>query len=648
MSSSFTTPSFRLLIFLLAFSMSACLAGATDDDDDTVGDDDDTVGDDDDTVGDDDDTVGDDDDSSGDDDDTVGDDDDSAGDDDDTVGDDDDSTPSVVDDDGDSYDDSVDCDDDNAAINPGATEVCDLVDNNCNSVIDEGFDADSDGVSTCGPDGVSGTSDDDCDDSPATGAGINPGATEVCDPNDTDEDCNGFADGFDSGVTGTTYYYPDTDGDSYGDGSGGLEACEPPANWITDNSDCDDSDDDIHPGATEHCDGVDNDCDAATTETNLVTEQRNMIMPMGSSSLVRTTTSTQSSASGTRTTLSTGSTAGGLGFGSTLKVCEGTHYVDITVSGNGVIEGVGNRLATNLSGSDEGTVVRIVDGGSLRVSGLQIIDGSASHDVTFTNGTTYQDVGGGLLCDRSGTVTLDNAGILLSSAIRGGGLYAYQCDVVIENNSNVSSNDATRFGGGMYVHTGDLTITDSYVELNSAGPTVGSSSGAGGVYANGGTFTLTDSLVGANSVSSDGDAQLALGGGAWAHHATVVCSGGSGFKGFTDNTVNTVYYSSSNTQSDTYASALALRGTSTLQASDCDFGSGGSDNPGYDVANWADSQCNNCASDANFDVVMSGGSSRGIVFWELGMNWDGTCVQGQSQSGALGSFHWNFDGIECS
>ncbi len=632
-------PSLRLLIFLLALSLSACLAQEPDgdDDDDTAADDDDTAADDDDTAADDDDTAADDDDSAGDDDDSAGDDDDSA-----AGG----GTPAAIDSDGDGFEESVDCDDSNGAVNPGATEVCDLVDNNCNSATDEGFDADNDGVSTCGPDGVPGTSDDDCNDTPGVGSGINPGATEVCDPNDTDEDCNGFADGFDSGVTGLTYYYPDDDGDGYGDSTQGLEACEPPANWIADGSDCNDSDGDIRPGATEHCDGIDNDCDSSTTETNLVTEQRNMIVPSGSS-LVRTTTATQSSSVGPRTVLSTGSTAGGLGFGSTLKVCEGTHYVDITVSGNGVIEGVGSRLAINLSGSDEGTVVRIIDGGSLRVSGLQIIDGVANHDVTFTNGTLFEDVGGGLLCDRSGTVTLNNAGILFSEAARGGGLYAYQCDVVIENNSNVSSNAATRFGGGLYVHTADLTIEDSYVELNSAGPVVGSTSGGGGAYHNGGTFTLTDSQISNNSVSSDGDAQVALGGGAWAHHSDVVCTGGTGLKGFTDNSVNTVYYSSSATQSATYASALALRGTSTLQASDCDFGAGSSENPGYDVANWADTSCNNCQQDDNFDWVTSNGNNRGIVFWELGMNWDGSCLQGQYQSGSLGSFSWSFTGLEC-
>jgi len=60
--------------------------------------------------------------------------------------------PEDVDDDGDGYTENEgDCNDTDAAINPGGTEVCDYIDNNCNGAIDEGvttpyyLDADSDG-----------------------------------------------------------------------------------------------------------------------------------------------------------------------------------------------------------------------------------------------------------------------------------------------------------------------------------------------------------------------------------------------------------------------------------------------------------------------------------------------------------------------
>ena len=60
-----------------------------------------------------------------------------------------------------------DCNDFNASINPNATESCNFVDDDCDSLIDEGFDQDGDLYTTC---------NGDCDD---TNASINPGATEL-------------------------------------------------------------------------------------------------------------------------------------------------------------------------------------------------------------------------------------------------------------------------------------------------------------------------------------------------------------------------------------------------------------------------------------------------------------------------------------
>src|SRR3989338_2608051 len=62
-----------------------------------------------------------------------------------------------------------DCEEDDAAVNPGANEVCNDIDDNCNDAIDEGFDNDNDGFSTC---------ENDCND---TDANMNPSAAETCD-----------------------------------------------------------------------------------------------------------------------------------------------------------------------------------------------------------------------------------------------------------------------------------------------------------------------------------------------------------------------------------------------------------------------------------------------------------------------------------
>ncbi|MHC4278190.1 MAG: RCC1 domain-containing protein, partial [Planctomycetota bacterium] len=106
---------------------------------------------------------------------------------------------------------AVDCNDGDANINPGAAEVCDLVDNNCDGNTDEGF--------------------------------------------------------------ATSTFYPDSDGDGYGDVDplNSTQACLAPSGYVSDNTDCDDTDASINPGADDAtCDGIDDDCSGAADEDYLI------------------------------------------------------------------------------------------------------------------------------------------------------------------------------------------------------------------------------------------------------------------------------------------------------------------------------------------------------------------------------------------
>ncbi|MEJ7681705.1 MAG: putative metal-binding motif-containing protein [Segetibacter sp.] len=165
--------------------------------------------------------------------------------------------------------DHTDCDDNNAAFHPGATEVCNGIDDDCDGQIDEGVkttyyrDADGDGYSnnssstqSCSAPAGYVSDNTDCDDSKAT---VHPGATEVC--NGIDDDCDGQID---EGVK--TTYYRDADGDGFGNSRSSTQSCSAPAGYVSDNTDCDDSKATVHPGATEVCNGIDDDCDGQTDE----------------------------------------------------------------------------------------------------------------------------------------------------------------------------------------------------------------------------------------------------------------------------------------------------------------------------------------------------------------------------------------------
>ena len=220
----------------------------------------------------------------------------------------------VMDADADGYAADVDCDDANPDVFPGADEVCDGVDDDCDGTVDEDAtdaetwyrDADGDGhgdaanaVVTCEePEGYAST-DDDCDDGDAAfhpgapeddctdpsdyncdgsvgyadadgdgwaaceecddgAAAVNPGQVEVCDG--LDNDCDG---GVDTDALDASPFFADTDADGYGAGEP-LLACEAPEGTVRDDSDCDDHDDAVHPGAIEICNGHDDDCNGVS------------------------------------------------------------------------------------------------------------------------------------------------------------------------------------------------------------------------------------------------------------------------------------------------------------------------------------------------------------------------------------------------
>jgi hypothetical protein len=183
--------------------------------------------------------------------------------------------------DGDGYDSDAyggsDCDDSDGAVNPGATEMCNGVDDDCDGLTDGRdpdvvdmtqwwADFDSDGYGgwrlslwACTQPSNYVDNRDDCDDGDASSY---PGADEYCDG--ADNDCDGDVD--EAGALDEATWYADSDGDGYGDASSTQDACNQPSGYVSDATDCDDSDAVINPGVAELCNGVDDDCDGAVDE----------------------------------------------------------------------------------------------------------------------------------------------------------------------------------------------------------------------------------------------------------------------------------------------------------------------------------------------------------------------------------------------
>jgi hypothetical protein len=127
-----------------------------------------------------------------------------------------------------------DCNDGDAQIFPGAKEICNLIDDDCDGNADEGFDYDQDGYLDCSD--CPQVADCDCDDSNAF---VRPNTIELCD-DQIDNNCDGETD----------FAGQDIDQDGY-------DLCQ---------GDCDDYNPYISPGSPERCNGVDDDCDTTIDE----------------------------------------------------------------------------------------------------------------------------------------------------------------------------------------------------------------------------------------------------------------------------------------------------------------------------------------------------------------------------------------------
>ncbi len=154
-----------------------------------------------------------------------------------------------------------DCNDGAPGVHPGAKEICDGIDNDCDGKTDPGFpDANGDGLADCVDSDMDGDGVINALDCSPTDAAVHPGAKEICDG--IDNDCNGTTD--DAGATGCTLWYEDIDGDGFGSSSSQCFCKATGSFTALTAGDCNDDNGAMFPGAEEFCNGKDDNCDGKT------------------------------------------------------------------------------------------------------------------------------------------------------------------------------------------------------------------------------------------------------------------------------------------------------------------------------------------------------------------------------------------------
>ncbi len=316
---------------------------------------------------------------------------------------------------------------------------------------------------------------------------------------------------------------PETWEDEDGDGYGapGTAACDDAAGDRVDNDDdCDDDDPRIRPGAVEHCNGVQEDCGDASWDADAG------VVSWESQDGTWTDWSAVLSDSSTAPAALTLTEQG------TLWVCPGTWYAHLTVETDLAIRGVGEPAEVTLSGVGLGPVVETGAGWPLLTLSRLTVEGGLGTSTWFDE--EAESAGGGVSCTQGGHVTADEVIITGNNADNAAGVYLEGCDGTFTD-VTFDTNEAWEYGGALGTFEATVIIDGASFTGNTAGGS------GGGLYTEDTTLTLSNSAFTDNHGLGQGNS----GGAMLLYWTTIATIEGSTFDGNTANNGGAAYFGGS-------------------------------------------------------------------------------------------------------